>query len=75
MQTVRVVGEVDGQHRLVATVPDSVAPGTVEVLVIARRSGEDDAGQDWMAGIACEWHEELNDPREDIYSLSDGVPN
>jgi len=75
MQTIRVTGEVDGQHRLVATVPDSVAPGTVEVLVISRQATEDDAGQVWVAGIAREWQDELSDPREDIYTLSDGAPN
>jgi len=75
METIRVFGQVDGQHRLVATVPDSVAPGTVEILVIAKQAGEDDAGESWMAGIAREWHDELSDEREDIYTLSDGVAN
>jgi hypothetical protein len=75
MQTVRVIGEVDAQHRLAATVPDSIGPGTVEIVVIARQAGEDDAGDNWMMGIAREWESELSDPREDIYTLADGVPN
>jgi len=37
-------------------------------------TGEDEAGENWMAGIAREWHDELSDPREDIYTLADGVP-
>ena len=74
MQTIRVIGEVDQQHRLVATVPDSIAPGSVEIVVIARTESEDDADANWMAGIAQEWQDELSDPREDIYSLTDGVP-
>jgi hypothetical protein len=36
MQTFKVIGQVDGEGRLVATVPDSIAPGPVEVLIIAR---------------------------------------
>jgi hypothetical protein len=75
MQPIRVLGEVDDQHRLLATVPDSVPPGSVEVVVIARQPEEDDAGENWMAGIAREWHAELSDPREDIYTLEDGEPN
>lgn len=75
MQPIRVFGEVDDQHRLLATVPDSVPPGSVEVVVIARQAEEDDAGENWMAGIAREWHTELSDPREDIYTLEDGDPN
>lgn len=33
---------------------------------------EDDAGAAWMAGISQQWADELNDPREDIYTLADG---
>ena len=35
-------------------------------------SREDDAGAAWMQGVAREWEAELNDPREDIYTLEDG---
>lgn len=75
MQSVRIIGKVDSQHRLEATVPESITPGTVEIVVIARQTGEDDAGANWMAGIAREWESDLSDPREDIYTLADGVPN
>lgn len=37
----------------------------------------DDATYDhwkWTEGIAREWHDELADPREDIYTLADGEP-
>ena len=37
-------------------------------------AGEDEVGENWLAGIAREWHDELSDPREDSYSLADGVP-
>ena len=73
MQTIKITGEVDADHRLIATVPDSIAPGKVEIVVLARIGDEDDAGVHWMAGVAREWQAELNDPREDIYSITDGV--
>ncbi len=74
MHSVKIIGEVDQHHQLVATVPDSIAPGPVEVVILPLSSGEDDAGEHWMAGIAAQWEQELADPREEIYSLSDGVP-
>ncbi|HUE71236.1 MAG TPA: hypothetical protein VMP01_10155 [Pirellulaceae bacterium] len=73
MQSIKVIGEVHQHHQLVATVPDSIAPGPVEVVILPL-SAEDDAGQNWMAGLAAQWEDELADPRQDIYSLSDGVP-
>lgn len=73
MQTFKVTGEVDQHGRLVATVPDSIAPGPVEVVIIAPTHSEDVAEENWMAGVAREWHDDLNDPRQDIYSLTDGV--
>jgi predicted NodU family carbamoyl transferase len=35
---------------------------------------EDDAGNAWGAAIAEEWHKELSDVRQDIYTLADGEP-
>ena len=35
---------------------------------------EDEAGGMWASGIAAEWSAELQDPREDIYTLDDGQP-
>jgi hypothetical protein len=74
MQTIRVSGDVDQNHRLVATLPNSVAPGKVDVLVMVPSSKEDEASNEWFEGIAREWHDELADPRQDIYSLNDGLP-
>jgi hypothetical protein len=73
MNAVRISGNVDGQHRLSAVVPDSIRPGPVTVLIV-RRSDEDDAGEAWMPGVAREWADELSDARQDIYTLSDGAP-
>lgn len=73
MSTITLTGHVDDQHRLTAEVPDSIPPGPVR-LVIASLSDEDEAGDAWMVGIAREWTDELNDPAQDIYTLSDGEP-
>jgi len=74
MGTIKVIGHVDDQHQLRAEVPESVAPGPVHVVVLLPSASEDDAGAAWMAGIAREWTAELSDPREDIYTMTDGEP-
>jgi hypothetical protein len=73
MQTIRLIGEVDDQHRLVASVPVSVPPGSVELLLITREDGDDDAGVHWAEGISQEWHDELSDLREDICTLEEVI--
>ena len=72
MPTLRVVGQVDKSHQLHAAVPDSVRPGPVEIVVIVPADHEDEVA--WVRGVAHEWREELNDPREEIYTLADGEP-
>ncbi len=74
MQTIKLIGHVDENHRLTAEVPATVAAGRVEILVVLSAEAEDDAGQAWMAGIAREWAAELSGPRENIYSMTDGEP-
>jgi hypothetical protein len=74
MGTIKLIGHVDEQRQLRAEVPDSVAPGPVEVVVLLPSDSEDDAGAAWMAGVAREWATELSDPREDIYTMADGEP-
>jgi hypothetical protein len=74
MTTIKIIAHIDEQHRLTAAVPPTLPPGQVEVVVLVPANAEDDAGEAWMAGIAREWEAELNDPREDIYSLADGEP-
>lgn len=74
MKTVKVLATVDEQRRLSAEVPASVPPGPVEILVVVPTGDEDEAGAAWAEGIAREWAAELNDPREDVYTLEDGEP-
>jgi hypothetical protein len=71
MESFAIQGHIDDQHRLSAVVPDSVPAGTVTVFVSTAQ--DDEAGAAWMAGIAHQWADELSDPRQDIYSLADGV--
>ena len=73
MNSTKITGHVDENHRLSANVPDSIPPGPVTVLIVPAPP-EDDAGVAWMAGIAQEWADDLNDPSQDIYTLADGEP-
>lgn len=47
-------------------------PGQVRVIVLVPE--EDEAGKVWPERIAREWSFELNDPREDVYTVDDGQP-
>jgi len=73
MNSIKLRGHVDEHHRLVAEVPTSVPPGPVDVELVLP-ADEDAAAYAWAEGVACEWAAELTDPREDIYTLSDGEP-
>ncbi len=71
MDSISIQGHVDDQHRLSAIVPGSVPPGPVTVW-IATSAQEDDEGTEWMTGISQQWSADLNDARQDIYTLADG---
>ncbi len=73
MDSIQITGFVDDQHRLSADVPASIEPGPITVW-LSPTAQEDDAGDSWMAGIRREWLDELNDVRQDIYTISDGEP-
>ncbi len=73
MNIVRLSGTVDENHQLSAQVPASIGSGPVTVLVFPV-SLEDEEAHVWTAGIAQEWADDLSDPDQDIYTLSDGEP-
>jgi hypothetical protein len=73
MNAFTVNAEVNDQHLLSAQVPDSIPPGPVTIVILSN-AGLDDAEQAWMAGLAHEWADDLNDARQDIYTLEDGEP-
>jgi hypothetical protein len=72
MRGIELIGDVDDEHRLQARVPADVPAGRVRVIVFL--PDEDEAGTSWARGVASEWSAELEDTREDIYSLDDGQP-
>lgn len=74
MPPIRIVGKVDATHRLTATVPVAIPEGEVEVVVIVPEGTVDGGDLQWEAGVAAEWHDDLADQRQDIYTLADGVP-
>lgn len=70
MSRTELVGNVDDQHRLSLVVPEQIKPGTVKVIVEIPEDVEDD----WRQGVAHMWARDWSDPREDIYTLTDGEP-
>jgi hypothetical protein len=72
MKALELLGDVDEQHRLQVQVPSEVPPGPIRLIVLLPE--EDVAGAAWADGIAQEWADELNDSRQDIYTLEDGQP-
>ena len=73
MNTVTTTGHIDQNHRLSAEVPDWLPVGPITVVIVPRAQ-EDEAGQAWAAGVAEEWAGELEDVRQDIYTMADGEP-
>ncbi len=74
MKALELIAEVDEQRHLQIALPASVLPGRVRVLVLTPEADEDEAGGEWMNGLAREWAEDLADTRQDIYTLEDGEP-
>ena len=70
MKAIELTGDIDEQHRLHAQVPAEVPAGPVRLIVLL--PDEDDAGIAWSQGVAREWLDELQDPRQDVYTLDDG---
>ena len=72
MKAIELVGDIDKDHRLQAQVPADLPAGPVRLIVLL--PDEDDAGTAWPHAVAREWADELQDTRQDIYSLQDGQP-
>lgn len=72
MRAIELVGDVDDDHRLRAEVPGDLPAGPVRLILLVPE--EDEAGMNWMRGVAAEWSDELADARQDIYTLEDGQP-
>jgi hypothetical protein len=72
MKAIELVGDIDDQHRLHAQVPKELPAGQVRLIVLFPE--EDETGTLWATGVAKEWSAELEDRRQDIYTLEDGQP-
>ena len=72
MRAIELIGDIDDQHRLRASVPEELPAGPVRLIVLL--SEEDEAGAAWSRGLAREWRDELSDSRQDLYTLTDGQP-
>jgi hypothetical protein len=72
MKALELVGDIDEQHRLCAQVPEGLPAGPVRLIVLLPQ--EDEGGGAWGRGVAKEWADELEDTRQDIYTLEDGQP-
>ncbi|HEV3260834.1 MAG TPA: hypothetical protein VG013_28540 [Gemmataceae bacterium] len=72
MKTVELLGQVDEQHRLCVEVPAGVQPGPMKIILHLPENESE--AESWAIGVAQAWAADWSDPREDIYSLEDGVP-
>jgi hypothetical protein len=66
MKAIELIGDIDKQHQLRCQVP----AGPVRLIVLL--PDEDDAGIAWAQGVDREWLDELQDARQDVYTLKDG---
>ncbi len=74
MKTIRIRGVVDENHQFRATLPASLPPGPVDVMVVVPPETELHRSVDWMSQVAREWKAELSYTEEDLYSHTDGEP-
>jgi len=72
VKALELIGNIDERHKLHADVPEELPPGRVRLIVLL--PGEDEAGSRWADGVAQEWSAELEDPRQDLYTMEDGQP-
>jgi hypothetical protein len=69
MKAIELIGDIDEQHRLLAQVPAELPVGPVRLIVLVP---DEDAGIAWAHGLSREWIDELQDARQDVYTLEDG---
>jgi len=74
MRTSELTAEVDERRQLIVSLPHTVLPGPVRLLILGPEPGAHGADAAWMNAIAREWAAELGDDREDLYTLQDGEP-
>jgi hypothetical protein len=75
MRAIETTGTIDQDHRLVLDQPLPIAgPSRVRVIILVTEETDIDE-QEWLRAAASNpAFDFLNDPAEDIYTLSDGKP-
>ena len=71
-RAIELTGAIDEEHRLQARVPPELPVGPVRLIVLL--PDEDEGGNAWSNATAAAWSDELEDERQDIYTLEDGSP-
>lgn len=74
MKKIKLKGRVDTNHKLMAEVPTEVEPGEVDVILVLPHEEADAVGMEWPTGVSRDWAADWSDPREDIYTITDGEP-
>lgn len=69
MRVIELIGQVDEKHQLRADVPSDIGPGQVKLILQV----EEEDPAEWGQAVLARWAEESDDPREDIYTLEDGL--
>jgi hypothetical protein len=72
MNAIELIGDIDPEHQLRASVPEELPAGPVRLIVLL--SDDDAASPAWSHGVAREWADELSDSSQDLYTLADGQP-
>jgi hypothetical protein len=72
MKALEYTVEIGASHDIRLDLPASTRPGRARILVLLEE--DDENPENWMQGISREWHAELSDPREDIYTLASPQP-
>ena len=75
MATLDLEGTIDSTGRLIVDTPLPLQPGRVRVRVdLDDAATPDDEETLFRALVTHSWADSLSDPREDLYTLADGVP-
>lgn len=67
-----LITEVGDTRQVQVTIPETIRTRQARIIILPYEPDEE--AEAWMRALGREWHEELADERQDIYSLDDGEP-
>ncbi|MCS7208731.1 MAG: hypothetical protein NZ874_04085 [Fimbriimonadales bacterium] len=67
-----LITEVGDTRQVQITIPETIRTKQARIIILPYEPDEET--ETWMRALGREWHEELADERQDIYSLDDGEP-